>query len=86
MLLGNHLYLILPLLEYCYFSVPVVGQAKGFIDVAKNVTNATDVEGPVVSGIRIISDLLNSLGNGSFYWAIYRSVWSLFGNIRFFQK
>ncbi len=35
-------------------SVPVVSQAKGFYDIAKNLTNATDAEGAIIGGVKIL--------------------------------
>jgi len=37
-------------------SVPVVGQASGFYELAKNLTNATDVEGAVLGSLQIIKE------------------------------
>lgn len=36
-------------------ATPVIGQAQGFIKVAKNVSNATSVTGAVVSGVKTIA-------------------------------
>jgi hypothetical protein len=35
-------------------STPVVSQAIFFYDIAKNVTNATDVEGVIIGGLNIL--------------------------------
>jgi hypothetical protein len=37
-------------------SVPILGQAKSFYDVVKNVTNATDIKGVVLGGLQIIKE------------------------------
>jgi hypothetical protein len=37
-------------------SIPIVGQAKRFYDVAKNITNATDVEGVIFGGLQILKE------------------------------